>query len=310
MRSSNDAVGGTHTLSTEPCESSCPTLSGVAGRSAWDAFGSSASHGTGIGSASASPVGQQAGRRRCLVELTNTTARGVTATGRTRGRCVRSNGRGNAQRVVPRRSGLLDLWPRLVGRGWADGSSWSAAIVRNSVSSWARASGAIRESSWSSIDVTPSAVGGRSQRLFWQPSAGEGQIGARRQPTKTLIHGQAWAFGRIEAGLLALDDPAHLARRRRLSTPDAGLLDLWPRGADAVSRRGPPAARLDTAGDDPHARLVRLRRVHSGSRGRRLVVAESVTVDTSRPPARPGRPDPRRQQEPRGYRPTGRARRR
>ena len=105
MRSSNDAVGGTHTLSTEPCESSCPTLSGVAGRSAWDAFGSSASHGTGIGSASASPVGQQARRRRCLVELTNTTARGVTATGRTRGRCVRSNGRGDVPACRPPKIG-------------------------------------------------------------------------------------------------------------------------------------------------------------------------------------------------------------
>jgi hypothetical protein len=91
------------------CASSCPTHSGVAGRFAWGAFGCSACHGTGIGSASASLTGQQAGRRRCLAELTNTTARGVTVTGRTRGRCVHSSGRGSAQRVDPRRPGQLDL---------------------------------------------------------------------------------------------------------------------------------------------------------------------------------------------------------
>jgi hypothetical protein len=75
----------------------------VTGRSAWDAFGSSARHGTGIGSVSASPVGRRPGRRYRLVERTDITARGVMATGRTRGRCVRSSGRGSAHRVDPRR---------------------------------------------------------------------------------------------------------------------------------------------------------------------------------------------------------------
>jgi hypothetical protein len=44
-----------------------------------------------------------------------------------------------------------------------------------------------------------------------QPSAGAGEIGARRQRTRTVRCGLTSAFGRIEADILALYDPADLA---------------------------------------------------------------------------------------------------
>jgi hypothetical protein len=117
---------------------------------------------------------------------------------------------------VPRRGPLPALISAIRAQeqaagGWADGSWWSAAIARNSASNWVRASGAIRESRWSSTDVSPSGVRRAGHTFLSQPSAGAGEIGARRQRTRTVRCGLTSAFGRIEADLLALYDPADLA---------------------------------------------------------------------------------------------------
>ena len=159
--------------------------------------------------------------------------------------------------------------------GWADGSLWSAATARNSASNWARASGAIRESPWFSTDVSPSGVGRAGHSFLSQPSAGAGEIGASRQRTpRTLRCGLTSAFGRIETDLLALDDPANLARCSGSTVPDARLLDLWPRGRpDAVPGGGSPPARVGATADAADSRLVRLLdRVPAGTNQRRLVV--------------------------------------
>jgi hypothetical protein len=72
---------------------------------------------------------------------------------------------------------------------------------------------------------------------------------------------------------------ARRARPRgiRSSSDPAGLLDVWPRGrADAVSRRGPSAARLAPAADASDPGLVWVfHGVPAGSRGRRVVAARA-----------------------------------
>src|SRR5262245_13248057 len=85
------------------------------------------------------------------------------------------------------------------------------------------------------------------------------------------------------------DDPAaHLARRRRPPPPNAGLLDVRPRGrADALPGERLAAARLDAASHAPDSRLVRvLDRVRAGARWRRLVATRAdLGAGSDRDPA-------------------------